>query len=160
MAIIDGDFVFGLPAITNSTAATASTNTYDAGSDKNVFGGQNVAKLIGRFPVTADASPTVKVDFVASDAADLDPNGNEAVPNIVLASTGVISTDEDGNALASGDVVDFQLDIGGQTAERQYYGCIITLGGTSPDTVADAKQLSLVLTAQTNLPGARAAVPA
>lgn len=154
MAIVDGDMVFGLPAITNSNTATISTNVYDAGSAKKVFGGPRVAKLCGRFPVTADASPTVKVDFIGADAADLN-----TLP-VVIASTGVIASDEAGALLATAGIVDFQLDLAGQTAAKRYYGCKVTLGGTNPDTVAAAKQLYVVLTAQTNLPGDQAAIPA
>lgn len=160
MAIQDGSFIFGLPAITNSTSATASTDKFDAGSDKKLFGAPFCGYLCGRFPVTADASPTVKVDLVGSDNADLDPDNNEAVQNVIIASTGIIAHDSEGNDLASGDVVEFCIPIGGQRVARQYYGCIITLGGTNPDTVVDAKQLYIVLDGQSNLPGTRAAVPA
>lgn len=159
MAIQDASFIFGLPAITNSTSTTASTDKFDAGSDKKVFGAPFCGYLCGRFAVTADASPTVKVDLVGSDNADLDPDNNETVQNVVIASTGIIAHDGEGNDLASGDVVEFCIPVGGQRVSRQYYGCLVTLGGTNPDVAAAAKQLYISLDAQSNLPGAQAAVP-
>jgi hypothetical protein len=152
--MIDGNFVFGLPAITDSNTATISTNVLDTVTAVRLFSGPDTVVLCGRFPVTAAANPTVKVDFVGADNAALTSNP------VVLASTGIIATDEAGVALVSGGVVDFQVPIRGQTKAKEFYGCFVTLGGTTPDTVADAKQLYLVLTAQSNMPADRAAIPA
>lgn len=150
---IDGNFLFGLPAITNSNTATVSTNVLDAGSAVKMFGGPNVGKINVRCPVTADASPSIKVDLVGADNAALSSNP------VVIASSGVVATDEAGAALTSGGVVDIQFGVGYQTAAKQFYGLIYTLGGTNPDTVADTKQGFLVRDAQSNMQGARAAVP-
>lgn len=150
---IDGNFLFGLPAITNSNTATVSTNVLDAGSAVKMFGGPKVGKICARIAVTADASPSIKVDLVGADNAALTSNP------VVLASSGVVATDEAGAALTSGGIVDIQFGVGYQTAAKQFYGLVITLGGTNPDILVDAKQGYLVLDAQTNMPGARAAVP-
>lgn len=155
MPIIDSKMVFGLPAITNSTAATISTNVYDAGSAKKVFAGlPGGVKLCARTAVTADANPSIKIDLVGADNEALSSNP------VVIASTGVIATAEDGTALASGESVDVVLDVSGQTAAKRYYGLVVTLGGTNPDIAAAPSQGYIAMDAQTNMPGERAAVPA
>lgn len=155
---IDAVFDFGIPAITDSTTATASTNYHDAGSSKIVFGGEEQLYLWFRATITADASPSIKVDLVASSATDLDPNGNESVENIVLASSGVVEATDAGVALASGDTVEKCIAINPQRSARRYYGLLVTLGGTNPDTTA--QDAYVVRNPQSNMIGARAAVPA
>ena len=157
--MIDAKFDFGLPAITNSTTQTVSTNVLDMEADVILFGSQEPLFMWGRATITADASPTFRCDLVASDNADLDPNNNETIRNIILASTGVIQNDPtDGLALADGDVIEFSVPIQQQRAARQYYGGLITLGGTNPDLAAG--DLYVLSQPQTNMIGARAAVPA
>ena len=87
--MIDAKFDFGLPAITNSTTQTVSTNVLDMEADVILFGSQEPLFMWGRATITADASPTFRCDLVASDNADLDPNNNETIRNIILASTGL-----------------------------------------------------------------------
>lgn len=154
MSYIDGNFIFGQPAITTSNTATISTNVLDMAAAVKLFASQKTGYLCGRITITAGTNPTVRVDLVGADNAALTSNP------VVLASTGAIATTEAGVALANGDTVDFQVPIVGQTVAKEFYGCFLTLGGTNPSVAADAKQLYVVLDAQTNMPGARAAVPA
>jgi hypothetical protein len=151
---IDSNMVFGLPAITNSNTATISTNVFDAGSAVKLFASPKIAKCCFRIAVTADASPSILVDLVGDSAAAL------TTAPVVIASSGVIASDEDGTTLASGDTVDCAFDVTGQTAAKRYYGLFVTLGGTNPDIVAAASQGYIALDYQTMLPGARQAVPA
>lgn len=158
--IIEGLHEFGLPTITNSTAATASANVYDAGGDVILFGSETPLWLWFRAAITADASPTLRVDLVGSDNADMDVNDNETLRNIILASTGIITDHPTtGIALASGDVVELAIPIKKQLVARQYYGLIVTLGGTNPDLAA-GQPAKVVRNPQTNMYGARAAIPA
>ena len=158
--ILDGMFAFGLPTIANSNTATVSTNVLDAGSDVILFGSEHPLKLWFRATITADASPTLRVSLVGSDNVDLDPNDNETLRNIVLADSGIIMDHPTGGvALASGDIVELSIPIKKQLVARQYYGLLVTLGGTNPDLAAGQKAY-VVRDAQTNMYGARAAAPA
>lgn len=148
---IDGDFEFGMPAINNSNTATASTNVLDAQSAKIVFGGAiGSLKVFFRTPVSADTT-AVRIDLVGSDAAALNSN------NIVLGSH-YTAADELGAALGSGTQnIAGSFAITGQKTAKRYYGLLVTLSGTNPDmTAGDAY---VVIDAQTNQPGARAATP-
>jgi hypothetical protein len=157
---LDAKFDFGLPTIANSTARTASANIYDHGSAAVLFGADaKPCYLWGRATVTADADPTIMVELVASDEADLDPNLNaNPLTTEVLASTGIIRTQQDGGVLVSGDTVEFLIPIQLQRIARRYYGGHVVLGGTNPDLAA-GQDLRIVLDGQTSLIGARAAVP-
>src|SRR2546428_4227441 len=98
--LLDGQFNFGLPTITNSTTATASTNVYDAGSSKMVFGVEHQSlQLKIRATITADASPTARWSLVGSDNVDLDVDDNETLRNIILADSGTV-TDNPATSLA------------------------------------------------------------
>jgi hypothetical protein len=159
---VDARQNFGLPTITNSTSATASPTILDAGSAKVLFGSDKADQYLWfRATVTADASPTIKVDLVASSESDLDPNDNAAGDkNLIIASTGVIATNpRTGAALASGDTVELAIPIQKQVDARRYYGLLVTLGGTNPDLAA-SQDAMVVTNAQSNMIGARAAVPA
>jgi hypothetical protein len=158
---LDGRFNFGIPIITNSTATVASTNIYDAGADRTEFGPMCPQLWLWfRVVVTADASDaTVRVNFIASGESDLDPD-NSAESNDILASTGIIDMQDDGTGvLESGDTVERAVPIQVQRIARRYYGLLITLGGTNPDLAA-LSDAEVVTNPQTNMPGARAAVPA
>lgn len=160
---IDGNMQFGLPAITNSTVRTISTNVFD--SDQTgaaeaatpavrLFASPKVARLVFRTAITADGGTiSIRVEFIGADNAAL-----TTLP-VLLADTGIILTDEGGAALATGDIVDVALQISGQTAAKRFYGCFVTLGGTNPDIVAAASQLFIALDSQTNQPGNQVAVP-
>ncbi len=158
--ILDYFLNFGIPDITNSTAKTASTNVYDAGADVILFGSGHGMRAAWKTVITADASPTIRIDIVGSDNVDLDPNDNETQRNVILGSSGIVLADEDGTALASGDTIEGVIALVDQVVSRQYYGGLITLGGTNPDVVAATSFLKVVNVAQTNLRGPRAAIPA
>lgn len=132
--MIDGNWLFGLPAITNSTTPTRSTDVVDVGTAKKVFSAPQCAFVCFSTIVTADADPSIKVDLVGADDAALTSSP------VVLGSSGVIATDEDGTALVSGDRVTKSFPIGGQTKAKRFYGLVITLGGTAPDIAAAALQ--------------------
>jgi hypothetical protein len=157
--ILDAKFAFGLPTIANSNTATVSPYVYDAGSAIHLFRAGKGPYLWFRATVTADADPTIKVDMIASDQNDLDPDNSEAT-NDVLGSTGVITQNpEDGTVLVSGETVEMYFEIRGQRTARRYYGLLVTLGGTNPDLAA-SQDAYIVYDVQNNLIGARAAVPA
>jgi hypothetical protein len=151
---------FGLPGITNSTAKTVSVNVYDAGANVILFASGKPAKIVWKTVITADASPTILIEFVGSDNVDGDPNDNEANLNVLLGSSGIVRTNMTGAVLASGDTVYGEFPIGMQYIARRYYALLTTLGGTNPDIVAATSSAHLVLNAQTNMRGARAAIPA
>ncbi len=160
--ITSNEFDFGLPTIANSNTATCSPYVFDAGSDKIIFGGMQPVPLWlwFRAVVTADASPTLRVSMVGSDNADMDINDNETLRNIVLADTGTLTDHPTtGVAIVTGDIIELAIPIRAQTAARQYYGLIVTLGGTNPDLAA-GQPARVVRNPQTNMYGARAAIPA
>ncbi len=160
---LDRLHVFGLPTITNSTTPTVSPYVYDHGAAGIAFGfAMGAAGLWFRIPITADASPTIKIDLVGSDNADLDPNDNESVGNIILASTGVLTKEilGDLSALDSDDSVEKVIPIASQTIAKRYYGLLVTLGGTNPDLVEDLNGAAVVRVGQTNMIGTRNAIPA
>lgn len=144
--ITDAKLDFGLPAITDSNAGTASTNVLDMGSAKVLFaaGPKYAPRLFARAPVSA-ACTGVRVDVVGSDAAALN-SGN------VVISSHRTTVDERGAALGSGTQnvqVDFQVM--GQSTAKRYYGLLVYLEGTNPDmTAGDAY---IVADAQSNMVG-------
>lgn len=153
---VDAELAFGLPTIANSTAATVSPFVHDAQSAVSMFAGVGEQLALWfRATVTADANPTVLVDLIGADNAALTSNP------ILIASSGIIAT-KDGlaTALASGDTVERKIPISsGQQVKKRYYGLMVTLGGTNPDLAAN-QDAYIVRNAQTNMPGARAAIPA
>lgn len=152
---------FGLPDITNSTTRTASPNYYDAGSNKIVFAAAGKRPRIKwKTVITADAAPTILIEFVGADNSDLDPNENEANRNVLLGSSGTVRVGMSGATLATGDTIWGEFEVGNQRIARRYYGLNTTLGGTNPDIVAATSYARLVLDAQTNMEGTRAAIPA
>lgn len=161
MAIRDAIFNWGLPTITNSTATTVSANVTDIGTTAKIVFGYMARQMYLKYDltITADASPTFRIDVVASDESDLDPDNSEA-SNDILGSTGVINMKQDGSAaLASGDTWRHYFPFGGQTKARRYYGLLVTLGGTNPDLAAGQPAYA-TLDPQTHLQGAQEAVPA
>jgi hypothetical protein len=151
--IIEGDFEFGIAAITGTTP-TVSPYVYDAQAAVMIFAaGRRKPKLWFRATIAADASPSIKVDMLGA--------GNAALTTepIVLGSSGVIAFDVDGTALVSGDTVEREFEIGYQVEAKRYYGLMVTLGGTNPLT-STAYDAYVVWDAQSNMVGARAAVPA
>ncbi len=156
--ILEGLCSFGVPAITNSNAATVSPNVFDAGSAINLFGarGSDLA-VVGHAVLTADDNPTLKVELLGADNAALTTNPT------VIGSTGIIVYKPDGStALASGDDVPFKLHAVQQRVAKRYYGLMFTLGGTNPDTAGTAggvAEADLVVNDQTNDYRAAAATP-
>jgi hypothetical protein len=154
MGFREGNFVFGLPALTNDTTPTVSTNVYDAGAAILLFAAPQAGELCFRIAVTADANPSIRVDLRGADNAALTTNP------VIIASSGVVASNSSGEALASGEIVDLVIPVGNQAVAKRYYGLFVTLGGTNPDIAAAAQQGYVSLAGQTNLRGARAAVPA
>ena len=153
MAYIEGTWDFGSTAITTSNTATVSTNVTDEGSAKKVFAGATSTKIKGQVKLSAGSGTlSIRAQFVGADDAGLSTNAE------VLADTGIHLTKEDGTtALANTDTFRFQLTPSDQRSPKRYYGMIYTLGGTSPSATCDGR---LVIDGQTNMQGARAAVPA
>lgn len=160
---IDSQFIFGIAAFTNNTSRNRSTDVYDsdpAGSAElatpavRLFAGPKVARLNYRTVMTADADPSIRIEFVAADNLLL-----TTLP-IVLGDSGLIATTADGTALLSGELVEGSFMIKAQTVAKRYYGCFVQLGGTNPDILVQANQLYITLDSQTNQPGAQVAVPA
>lgn len=170
MGYIDGNFQFGLPAITNSTTRTISTNVLDTDAAASaeaatpavtLFGSPKIGFLAFRTNITTSAgTPSIRVELIGADNAAL-----TTLP-IKIVDTGVIVNNVAGAALSqdasaiAGNLVDIKLAVSGQVVAKRYYGCFITLGGTNPDIVVAANQLYIALTPQTMLPGAQVAVPA
>lgn len=159
--ITDASFAFGLPAITNSNTATVSPNVFDAGSAIKLFAGPKGPRLFYRANVTGvgAADGSINISVVGADNAALSSNP------VVIASTGVVTTLEDGTAIGTGGVVVGSLEVSGQSVAKRYYGLMVTLGGTTPDLVGTVlaptiDNASIVLDAQTNQINVRAAVPA
>jgi hypothetical protein len=162
---IDSKMEFTLPTILNSTSLAASHDDfiYDAGASKFVFGARSgMVKLWLKATVTADADPTFMANFVASDESDLDPDlGASPLTTDILASTGIISIKSDGSdVLASGDTIEVVVPLQAQRVARRYYGFHVTLGGTNPDLASGNGIAKILMDAQTNQFGARAAAPA
>ncbi len=157
--LLDAKLNFGIPDITNSTAAVAGTNVYDAGAARILFTADYSLKIIFKTVLTADASPTIKLDFVGSGESDLDADWSEA-DNVLLGSSGIIRVTADGTAIATGETVEGYFMVQDQRVAKRYYGLIVTLGGTNPDTVAATSFAHGVLQTQTNMRGAQAAIPA
>ena len=152
--ILDGDFNFGIPAITNSNTATASTNVFDAGSAVLLFTGRKAARCVWKTVMTADGGTlSITVDVVGSAAAAL------TAPDLI-ASSGVVLNTADGTAIQTTETVYGDVAVYGQTTARRYYGLLVTLGGTNPDTVAATSFGHIVLDAASNLLRAQAAIPA
>ena len=146
--IADGPMIFGIPTITNSTTATVSPNTYNAGAARILFQqgpGGHMPWVWFRTAVTADASPSIMVELRGADAANL------TTADITLGSSGIINTTDDGTALVSGETISRWFPIAYQLVAKQHYGLMVTLGGTNPDTVEDTDAAMVVWNPQTNL---------
>lgn len=160
--LTDASFAFGLPAITNSNTAVVSPNVFDAGLATKLFTGPpGKVKLFYRANVTGvgAADGSINISLVGADNAALSSNP------IVISSTGVVTTLEDGTAIGTGGVVVGALDLSGQTVAKRYYGLMVTLGGTTPDLVGTVlaptvDNAYVVFDAQTHQINVRAAVPA
>lgn len=122
----------------STTSDVVSTNVYDAGSAKKVFGGSGEeVKLAIQVTAAGGTSPTFRARLVGADNAALTTNP------IILADTGTSAV------LAASDLpVIYELVPAMQPTAKQYYGVIFLLGGTTPTATANAQ---VAHTAQSNL---------
>jgi hypothetical protein len=129
MAIQDACFNFASQQSLSGTAAQNSTNVYDAGSAKLLFGGSaNLFVLAVEVTAAGGTSPTFRAQLVGADDAALSSNV------ITIAETGV------SKVLAASDLpVLYRLSVNNQTTSKRYYGVIFTQSGTSPTATANAQ---------------------
>ncbi len=147
MAFKDGNWEWGIPAHADAGAVN-STNTTDVGADaqnQKPFAGEGAEF---QWQASLDANvDSFQIDIVGSDAAALNSG------NVILASTGAIATDENGDALGTAaHVIKGVLRVKGQTVAKRHYGAITTTVGSGSTVTADAKGLGLVEHGQTNMP--------
>lgn len=153
--IMEGLCAFGTPTIANSNTGVVSPNVFDAGSAVKLFGNRGSdLKIVGHIVATADDNPTVTVELIGADNAALDSNP------MVLGSTGEMIEGADGaTAWASGDDIPFSFKVNRQFVAKRYYGLLITLGGTNPDSTENLAGAALVIDDQSNDYRAAAATP-
>ncbi len=151
MALIDAVFDFGSTAITAAGDFT-SANVFDYAVAKQLFGGPQSVKFKTAIAISAGTGVlSGRSRVVGADNAALSTNA------VIIADSGVQTLKDDGaTALAIGDVVRSTLIPAGQVPAKRYYGVIYTGGGT---TITAAGTTAVVIDDQTNMPGARAAVP-
>ena len=127
--MIDGHFNFADQQAISGTSDTVSTNVYDAGSAKKLFGGANrKARLAIQVTAAGGTSPTFQAKLVGADNAALTTNP------VVIADTGITGT------IAAADLpLLFELVPGLQTEDKRYYGVIFDQGGTSPTATVNAQ---------------------
>ena len=145
MAVLDALGEFTLPTISSTArAASATDNIYKASAARIVYGGGG--SMVIHCTITSDDNTTIMVDFVGSDAADLDPNFNESiVKTIKLASTGVVNIEDDQvGILATSNTIYRKTPFGPQTQPRQYYGAHVVMGGTNPVMGAGAGLMKIL----------------
>jgi hypothetical protein len=157
--ILDGQLDFGVKtqgANAASGGVLGSTNVFDAGESKKLFGHDEMW-LWARFGVTQCSQ--VQLDLRGdTTAATLATGGADTE---TIASTGSITADEVGTALADDATERFvtvRIRIPKQKLAMRYYGLWITTTGTG-DTVT-AGDAYVVMGGQNHLLGARAAAPA
>jgi hypothetical protein len=141
--------------LTAGVTPLISTNVYDAGSAKKVFGGHSLRPpvLCITYKITAGTGTlSFRYQFIGAEAADLTTGAEE-----VIADTGIQLLDTDGTALAIGDVISYAIPLVGQRSAKRYYGGFSTQGTADQDG-----ELTVVITEgpQTNMPYFRAAIPA
>jgi len=154
--IIEGLFKFDPTpqALAAGTADQISTNVFDAGAAKKLFGGfsQRPPILAVTYKITAGTGAlSFRVRMLAAAAADLATGTEE-----IVVDSGVRTLDVDDTALAIGDTLTFFLALRSQRVSKRYYGLFYTQGtadqeGTVTAVVTEA--------AQTNMPYFKAAVP-
>lgn len=154
--ITEGLFHFDVTpkALAVGAAAQISTNVFDAGAAKRLFGGfsQKPPVLAVAYKITAGTGVlSFRVQFLGADAADLATGTEETI-----ADSGIITLDRDDTALAIGDTVLLYLTLRAQRVAKRYYGCFYTQGTADQDG-----EVTAVITdaPQTNMPYFKAAVP-
>lgn len=127
--LIDATLSFSSQQSLSGTAAQNSTNVYDAGSAKKLFGGTSEMGVLG-IQVTAvgGTTPTFRAQFVGADDAALTSNV------ITIAETGVSAT----LVAATDPPVLYELNPSNQVTAKRYYGLIYTQSGTSPTATVNA----------------------
>lgn len=155
MAILDLSFALEdtLRTLSAGTGDQDSTDVFDAGAAKRVFGGhsQRPPRFSGYYRVTTfDTTATFRARFVGSDNAALDSNVE------ILADTGVQTLAEDGTVLVDEDVVKWDIPVVGQRTAKRYYGFIFTQGQANQVGVVSAV---VGLDVQSNMVAAKAATP-
>jgi hypothetical protein len=151
---------YGLTDITGTTK-TASTNIFNAGGDRIVYGARpGELGVFWKTAITADAAPTILIELVGSDNEDLDPNENESIRNVVIGSSGIVRTTPDGTTIVTTEAVWGGFPRSTQRVARQYYGLNVTLGGTNPVITAATSFAFVTDKWQQHLETLRGAVPA
>lgn len=154
MPILDGNWIFGLPALTDTTR-TVSTNVVDVGSAKKVFAAPFCGFIVFEVAmVTVGATAGITVDLVGADNAPLTTNP------VIINSSGIVATDEDGVTMVAGSIVRGDFPVGGQTKAKQFYGLMTQLAHVDSEIALAAKQGYFTVNPQTNMRKERAAVPA
>jgi hypothetical protein len=140
--------------MTVGTADLISSNVFDAGSAKKLFGGNSLRPPVLQvgYKITAGTGAlSFRVRFVGADNAALTTKPE------IIADTGVQTVEPDGQtAFVVGDQVFYALHLQGQRTAKRYYGVITTMGTADQDG-----EYTAVITEgpQTNMPGRKAAVP-
>jgi hypothetical protein len=135
---IDNNFAFASQQNLSGATSTNSTNVYNAGSAKKLFGGAGEpVSLAVHVTAAGGTSPTIQAKLVGADDSGLSSNV------IVIADTGVSP------ALAASDLP-YALEVvpAQQKTAKQYYGVIFVQTGTSPTATVNA---ALTIDAQSNL---------
>lgn len=136
--MMEGMMKFATGQALTGTSDVVSTNVYDAGAAKLVFGGSaSRVKIAVGFSAAASTGSdyTLRARFVGADNAALTTNPE------ILADTG---------ASAAGVAVPFLSELvpSQQKVAKRFYGMMFTQAGTTPTSTVTA---SVVETAQSNL---------
>src|SRR5436190_9713968 len=108
---------FGDGAATGATDAV-STNVYNAGSAKSVFGGSGRAKVAIHVTAAAGTTPKFRARLVGADNAALTTNPE------IISDTGLSA------AITAGLLpLSYELVPSNQKVAKQYYGVIVVMGG-------------------------------
>lgn len=149
---VDGDMDFGIAETTNAANDVVSTNVFDAGAAKLVFTSARPMHVWYNLIWTVGTGTlTYHLALRGADDAALTTNP------IIIASSGTVTTEDDGTVLTSSSDIENYFAIPIQKVAKRYYGLWLTGGGTTFTINGDAK---VVYDSQTNLIGKQAAVPA
>lgn len=138
---LDNAFSFASGQSLSGTSDTVSTNVFDAGSAKKLFGGSSGrgVKILVTVTAVGGTTPTFRARLVGADNAALTTNP------VILDDSGVSRT------LVAGDLpYAIELHPAEQLDAKEFYGVIFTQSGTSPTATASA---NAVMDAQSNFTG-------
>jgi hypothetical protein len=157
--ILDNTYAFGIPALTDNTR-TVSPTVLDLGSAKVLFGGAaGSMKVKYRAAISsATSAGGLLVELIGADNAALTSNP------LNLGSSGINYYNPAGTAIGDAGTVEGEFAVSSQHIAKQHYGLMVTAFGTSPTVVGSVlapttDHAHVVLDAQTNMVGGRAAVP-